>query len=272
MSENATPPKSPITDKKKYTLLTIAAILLSGAYFIGKSIDINPTYDNQAIAKPTSDADIIKPTAQIVKAETLKTFPSDQILGDMSENPTVRIIEYASLTCPHCAMFHNDSLGMIKNDYVQTNKVQYIFRDYPLDGAALKASLLAKCDISKRQAFIDLLFKKQSEWTKAKTIDEVEKNLVMFGKIGGLSEEKITECFKDKHLTDEILSVQKESNTVFNIQATPTILINNQMFTGGLKAEELKKLLDDALLSKANKADDKNKAQKEEETVKKKRP
>jgi protein-disulfide isomerase len=266
MTDNNTPQKPPMTDKIKYTLLTIAAVLLSGAYFIGKSIQINPTYDNKAIAStPVNPEDM--PKADIIKPENLKLFPSDEIMGDVSENPKVRIIEYASLTCPHCAMFHQDSLGVIKNDYITAKKAQYIFRDYPLDGAALKASLLAKCDLSKRQAFIDLLFKKQSEWTKAKTIEDVEKNLIMFGKIGGLSEEQITKCFNDKDLSDEILSVQKDSNTLFNIQATPTIIINNQMFTGGLKVHHLKQILDNALKVE-DKAEDKKEETTKEETTK----
>jgi protein-disulfide isomerase len=246
---NDNPQKPAISDTKKYALLVVAGILLIGAYFIGQSIEINQIYDSKATAS-VNHSDI--PKGEIINAENLKLFPSDQIMGDPSEKPVVTIIEYASLTCPHCADFHNNSLGKIKNDYINSKKIQYIFRDYPLDGAALKATLLAKCDLSKRQAFIDLLFKKQSEWTKAKTIEEIEKNLMLIGKIGGLSATQITECFNNTEATEEILAVQKESEALFKIQATPTILINNQKFTGGIKVNDLKNILDSLLSENSN--------------------
>ena len=243
-------PQTPaMTDVKKYMLLVVAGALLIGAYLIGQSIQINQTYDSKAITSVNQN-DI--PQGEIITAENLKLFPSDQIMGDPSEKPVVTMIEYASLTCPHCADFHNNSLGKIKNDYINNKKIQYIFRDYPLDGAALKATLLAKCDLSKRQAFIDLLFKKQSEWTKAKTIEDIEKNLMIIGKLGGLSATQITECFNNKEATDEILAIQKESEAFYKIEATPTILINNQKFTGGIKVNDLKNILDSLLSENSN--------------------
>lgn len=237
------------SDRKKYSLLAIAATLLIGAYFFGRSIQVDTVYNNQAVANTQK-----LQQGENVQQDSLKLFPSDQIFGNPSEKPAVTIIEYGSLTCPHCADFHNNILSMVKHDYIDSQKVQYIYRDYPLDGIALRASLLARCDLSKRQAFLNLLYKKQTEWTKGSVIEDIEKNLLTIGKMGGLSAEKITECLKDKELTDTILDVQTQSSKLFKIEATPTIIINNQKFAGGLKADALKNILDN-LLAKKSKSD-----------------
>lgn len=238
-------PKPPISNKKKYGLLALAAVLLIGAFIIGRFIDINPTYDHTTqAAEAHKEINIV---GEKVILGDLKSLPSDNPIGDLSDNPVITLIEYGSLTCPHCAEFHENALASIREDYINNARIKYIYRDYPLDGAALKAALLAKCDISKRTAFLDLLYKKQMQWTQGKTIQDIEKNLMTMGKTGGLSSEKITECLQDKVMIESILSVQQQSGEAFKIEATPTIIINDQKFTGGLKADKLKKILDHLL-------------------------
>jgi protein-disulfide isomerase len=252
MSDNKE--KTPISNSKKYILLGVAAVLLIGAYLVGNLIEVNKTYDTVAVAntlKPVvKTADI--PHGEHLNTDTKKRFPSDQILGDASQNPSVTLIEYGSLTCPHCADFHTNVLSALKENYIDTQKIQYIFRDYPLDGAALKATLLSRCDMSKRQAFLDLLYKKQAEWTKGKTIGDIEKNLTVIGKIGGLSSEKITECLNDKKTIEEVLDVYKQSLALFNIQGTPTLIINDEKFAHGITPDTLKNIFDSLLVKQPN--------------------
>lgn len=252
MSDNQQ--KTPLSHSKKYLLLSVAAALLIGAYLVGNLINVNETYNTTAIAnipKPvveTTDT----PSGEQLTTDTTKRFPSDQILGDMSKNPKVTLIEYGSLTCPHCANFHINVLSAIKESHINTQKIQYIFRDYPLDGAALKATLLSRCDMSKRQAFLDLLYKKQAEWTKGKTIADIEKNLTVIGKIGGLSSTKITECLNDKKTTEDVLDVYKQSLTLYNIQGTPTLIINDKKFTANITPDSLKNIFDSLLAKQPN--------------------
>jgi|GEM_PF-879236 len=246
--------KEPISDLKKYSLLAIAAFLLIGAYFIGQAIDINETYNHEAHAEKNDQNTQEQAQAPLKKGEIIakdfnKRFDSDYIQGDASDKPVVTLIEYGSLTCPHCAHFHQNTLLPLKTPFIIGKKIQYIYRDYPLDGAALKASLLAKCDITKRSAFIDLLYKKQAEWTRGESIADIEKNLVMLGKMGGLPAEKAKACLNDKEEIKKILTVQKQSNTLFDITATPTIIVNNEKFTGGIDKDSLKNILDHLLKS-----------------------
>lgn len=241
-------PSPPMSNTKKYGLLGLAAILLIGAYMVGSYIDINKTYDHSNLEVNAATKTL--KAGESVDINKLRKLPSDMILGDQSENPTVIMIEYGSLTCPHCAEFHKYSLASIKNDYIQSAKIQYIYRDYPLDGAALKGALLARCDLSKREAFLDLLYKKQRQWTQSTTLEEIEKNLTIIGKSGGLSADQVKKCLADKSVVESLLSVQKQSNSVFAISATPTVIINDQKYTGGLTPSELKTILDHLLADK----------------------
>ena len=250
--KNASPETQKLSDSKKYGLLVIAGILLIGAYFFGTQIEINQTYNHNAVAGTKNNNNKPLPKGEILKTENLKIFPSDQILGDTSEKPSITMIEYGSMTCPHCAVFHTTILPMIKENYITPKKIQYIFRDYPLDGAALKATLLSKCDMSKRQAFLDLLYKKQQEWTKGATIADIEKNLLVIGKMGGLSEDTITKCLNDSQIINDTLTIQQESTKLYAIEATPTILINNQKFSGSLDADDFKAIFDSLLVKQLN--------------------
>ncbi|MFT6072389.1 MAG: protein-disulfide isomerase [Alphaproteobacteria bacterium] len=276
MDHNNNQEKKPISDTKKYGLLGIAAVLLIGAYFVGQSININETYNTQAVAQPPqsdnmqtkSDDMKIPKKGDIITTGFDKRFASDQIQGDLSKTPKVTLIEYGSLTCPHCASFHKNALATIKDDYINSKKIQYIYRDYPLDGAALKGSLLAQCDSSKRAAFIDLLYKKQAEWTRGKSLKDVENNLIILGKMGGLSAEKVQACFDNKTLSENIIKIYKESGQLFDISATPTIIINNQKFTGGLDAKPLKQTLD-IMLGMPKNDQENNQAEVKEVTAKK---
>jgi protein-disulfide isomerase len=236
-SDNTDMPKS-----KRYMLLGTAAALLVGGFLFGK-FGPWPSKPEQATASPLSVG------GETVKS-TIKLFPTDEIIGDPSEKPVVTMIEYGSLTCPHCAEFHSEHLQKVKSSYIEKKKIQYIYRDYPLDGAALKAALLARCDLSKRQAFINLLYEKQKEWTKGTTLQDIEKNLTILGRVGGLSAEQVKKCLASEDTIKDILSVQKESDKIFDIQATPTIIINDQKFDGGKNSEELVQIIDALLKTK----------------------
>ena len=226
-------------ETKKYLLLGTAAILLIGAFVFGKMIDI-PNRDNGvAVAQEISSGQ--------EKSSAVEIFADDMILGNQDKNAKVTIIEYASMTCPHCAAFHNGVGQKLYENYVKTNKVRFIYRDFPLDGAALKAAQLAWCDASKRKAFTDILYKKQAEWTKGATRGDVVQNLEAIGKMGGLSSDKMKECLFSKTLEEQIIARQKHGAENFTIKATPTIFVNGKAFEGETSYEDLQKYIDGQL-------------------------
>jgi protein-disulfide isomerase len=147
----------------------------------------------------------------------------DRILGKVDAPITVE--EYVSLTCSHCAEFYNDMLPELEKNYVDTGKVRFILRDFPLDGIALKAALLARCmPEDEYYPFIKILYKNQSSWAFG---SQSEKTLMQYAKLGGLPEDKAKICLQDTKMQDAIIAIRTEATEKRNVEATPTFVINN---------------------------------------------
>ncbi|GEC14476.1 DsbA family protein [Nitrobacter winogradskyi] len=171
-------------------------------------------------------------------------------LPDMALGPkdaTVTITEYASMTCPHCARFAEDVFPKIKTEYIDTNKIRYVFREFPLDIKAAAGAMLARCiakdDAGKYFAVIDTLFKSQDTWTGAKTTE----SLKLIGKQTGLTEGEVESCLKDQALLDKIAADQKYANEVLKVNSTPSFFINGDMVKGEIAFEDFKKKIDPLL-------------------------
>jgi protein-disulfide isomerase len=176
----------------------------------------------------------------LVLSEGSAAEPQEQILGD--PQAPVTIIEYASLTCPHCAQFHTEVLPQLKERYIEPGKVRMIYRDFPLDERALTAAALAHCAGPDRYfSFLDVLFQTQASWARA---DDYVAALKRLGKLGGLSEEKIDACLADQELTDGILRTRLEGQNEHDIGSTPTFIIDGQTYAGARDIEEFAALID----------------------------
>jgi protein-disulfide isomerase len=176
----------------------------------------------------------------LVLSEGSAAEPQDQILGD--PQAPVTIIEYASLTCPHCAQFHTEVLPELKERYIAPGKVRVIYRDFPLDERALTAAALAHCAGPDRYfSFLDVLFQTQASWAQA---DDYVAALKRLGKLGGLSEEKMDACLADQELTDGILRTRLEGQNEHQISSTPTFIIDGQAYAGARDIEEFAALID----------------------------
>lgn len=176
------------------------------------------------------------------------TTESGGFTGDVpqgGDGSKVTIIEYASLTCPHCATFHEEIYSPFKQDYVDTGKVRFIFRDYPLDNAALAATVIARCGGEKKYiGYIDLFMEQQEKWRSAeKPLDELKR----LAKFGGLTAEKIDACLVDKELGQSVLDRARVGQEIFEVRSTPTLLINGKKFEGPMNLAGLKAAVDDAL-------------------------
>jgi len=152
-------------------------------------------------------------------AEALK----DQVIGNAAA--PVTLIEYSSLTCPHCADFHTKTLPQIKKTYIETGKVKMIIRDFPLDGPAYAAAMMARCGKpEQRVKFIDVLFANQESWSRSA---DPKSALARIGKLGGLGQADFDRCINDKSLFEGIQKLQLEAETKYDVKATPTFIVMN---------------------------------------------
>ncbi|HSA79997.1 MAG TPA: DsbA family protein [Geminicoccaceae bacterium] len=179
----------------------------------------------------------------LVLGESSAAEIEDRVLGD--PNAPVTIIEYASLTCPHCAQFHEEVLPQLKERYIAPGKVRMIYRDFPLDQRALTAAALAHCAGPERYfGFLDVLFQTQESWARANDHLAALKRL---GKLGGLSEAEMDACFADEELTNRILQTRLDGQNQHEISSTPTFVIDGKTYSGGRDIEEFGALIDPLL-------------------------
>jgi protein-disulfide isomerase len=164
-------------------------------------------------------------------------------------NASVTITEYASMTCPHCAAFNEAVFPKIKSEYIDSGKVRYVFREFPLDIKAAAGSMLARCiakdDSGKYFTVIDLLFKQQNDWVMKNTTE----TLTRIGKQAGLSQQAVEDCLKDQALLDKIAADQKYAAEVLKVDSTPTFFVNGEKIKGETSFEEFDKRIKSLLKS-----------------------
>lgn len=162
-----------------------------------------------------------------------------------SDKAPVTIIEYASLTCPHCADFANNTFDALKAKYIDTGKVHYVYRDFPFDQAGLRAAMMTRCAGPDRFfGFLALLFKSQESWAGAQ---DPLAELAKIARLGGMTKEQFDACMNDKALMDGILNGRLEAEQKLQVKATPTFIINGVKYEGNKNIEELDKILEPLL-------------------------
>jgi len=171
----------------------------------------------------------------------------DMALG--RADAAVTITEYASMTCPHCAAFNADVFPKIKSEYIDTGKIRYVFREFPLDIKAAAGSVLSRCiakdDANKYFAVTDLLFKTQADWVMKNTTEA----LIRIGKQAGLTQDQIEACLRDQSLLDKLAADQKYAAEVLKVDSTPTFFINGEKIKGETSIEEFEKKINPLLKS-----------------------
>ena len=165
-------------------------------------------------------------------------------LGDVALGPAdakVTIIEYASMTCPHCAAFHQETWPELKKRWVDTGKVRFVLREFPLDPLATAGFMLARCDgETKYYPIVDLLFSQQRAWAYAERPLDALRQMM---KQAGFSQEKFDSCLKDQKLYDAVNAVKNRGMDVFKVDSTPTFFINGQRHPGNLSIDEIEKVI-----------------------------
>ena len=163
-----------------------------------------------------------------------------------SEDAKIKLIIYESLTCSHCADFHNEVYPKLKKEFIDTGVINIEFRSFPLDMAALNASKLAHCSNDGKSDLLHFLYSNQKKWAKGSTIEELNSNLSSVIKSFDKPLDE-NECFSNNELEAFILNERIEGVKEFDINATPTLILNNQKFEKTLSFKNLKKAIEKLL-------------------------
>jgi protein-disulfide isomerase len=195
-----------------------------------------PPFETLARADTVPEAELMKPDA----------LPEMSMGNDKA---SVTVIEYASMTCPHCAHFQETTFPELKKRYIDTGKVRYIFREFPLDSLAGAAFMLARCagekDPPKYFALVDTLFRQQRQWAVEKPLAP----LLAIAKQAGFTEQTFNACLANQKVLDGIESVRQRAVKQFKVQSTPTFFVNGTAYPGALTIDEMAKAIDPLLKS-----------------------
>ena len=186
-------------------------------------------------ATSSSAADVTVPTSELMAEPPLPD------VWEGSKDAPVTMIEYASMTCTHCAAFHAESWPTLKSKYIDTGKVRFVLREFPLDPLATAAFMLGRCaGPEKRNAIEGLLFDQQKNWAFVDKPVEALENAV---KQAGVTHEAFEACLKDQKLYGQVNAERDKAGKDFHVDATPTFFINGVKHPGELSVQELDKIL-----------------------------
>lgn len=176
--------------------------------------------------------------------ELMKPGPlGERFVG--SEDAPVTIVEYASMTCPHCASFHVQTYPKLKEKYIDTGKARLVFREFPFDDRALAAFMLARCaGEDKYFAMIDVLFEQQSVWA---TSDQPAKELFKISRLAGFTEETFNACLTNEEVAKGVHAVKDRAALEFGVRSTPTFFINGEELKGAQSIEKFGEMIDNLI-------------------------
>ena len=185
----------------------------------------------------------------LAPAQAQSVVPLDQLMApgplpDLalgSASAPVTIVEYASMTCSHCAAFHEETWPKLKAKYVDSGKVRFILREFPLDPLATAGSMLARCaGPDRRNAIVDLLYTQQKNWA---FVDKPLDALAGLVKQAGISQADFDSCLKDQALYDQVNKTREDASKKFKVNSTPTFFVNGSELNGELPIEDFDKAL-----------------------------
>jgi protein-disulfide isomerase len=175
-------------------------------------------------------------------SKELAVQPSDRVLG--KPDAPITIIEYASLTCPHCAHFDLEVLPKLKEKWIDSGKAKLVLRDFPLDEPALRAAMVARCAPPDRfYPLVDTFFGQQEQWVTAR---DYRAALEKLAKLGGISNKEFAACISDKKLEDQVAQSRLTAAQQLGVDATPTFFINGKKFDGAPTVEAFDQALSGA--------------------------
>jgi protein-disulfide isomerase len=193
------------------------------------------------VADYASAQELPQSIGDVDMTEVLKPGPlPDKALGDA--NAPVKIVEYMSMTCPHCANFHNNTFDKIKEKYIDSGKVYFVIREFPFDPRAAAAFMLARCAPENQYyPFVSMLFKQQQTWA---TAQDARAALLQMSKLAGFSQESFEACLTNQKLLDDVNATMQRGAGEFGVNSTPTFIINGKKYAGDMSLESMSALID----------------------------
>lgn len=189
------------------------------------------------LASAAASAESAKTSPDAAKALTVQ--PEDRILG--KPDAPITIIEYESLTCPHCAKFAVNVLPKLREKWIENGKAKLVMRDYPLDERAMRAAMVTRCAPPDRYyPLTEMFFAQAEEWVRA---SDYRALLERLAKLGGMSSNQFAACISDKKLEDQVAQSRLTASQQLGVQATPTFFINGEKFEGEPTAEAIDYIL-----------------------------
>jgi len=168
--------------------------------------------------------------------------PDDRSLGK-TDAPVV-VFEYASMGCPHCGAFMNEKMGQVKTDWIDSGKVRWVFRDFPLDGLSLRAAALGRClPPDKFFGFVDAVFHDQQKWVHMADADAFH----YVGSLGGMTSDQADACIKNQQVVDYVTEERFTGEKTYGINMTPYFFVNGQRIAGNPDYPQLTQVLKDAM-------------------------
>lgn len=221
-----------------------AALLLASCSDSGEKAEAPKPAEPAAPAAPAAPkAEAPKPAGSVDMGKLLEpgALP-DQVLGNA--DAPVTIVEYASMTCPHCATFHERTLPELKSKYIDTGKVRLILREFPFDPRAEAGFMLARCSKDNYFPMVDVLFKQQQNWA---AVQNAKDALLQIAKLAGFSQESFEACLTDQKLLEDVRAVRERGAKDFGVDSTPTFFIDGNRYPGALSIAELSAIIDPML-------------------------
>ena len=180
---------------------------------------------------------------------TFSVNAENKILSIGDENANITIKVFSSLTCPHCAKFHENIFEKLKKEYIEKKTVRFEHHSFPLDLAALNAEIIIRCTIDNDKSFqlLGEIYKKQSQWAVGSDINNINESIKRIGLDSGLGQNKMDECLKNENTQDQILNERINAQKKYKIQSTPTIYINKKKYEGEHEYKSFKKEIEKIL-------------------------
>lgn len=206
--------------------------------------DAKPDVSMETTASTTKSVEVPKSEGSIDVEKLMEKGPlSEESIG--KADAPVTIVEYMSMTCPHCARFDVNTFPGIKKKYIDTGKVRYILREFPLDPLAAAVIMLARCAPKGEYfSFVNVMFEQQMSWA---TAQDKKAALLQMSKLAGFTQESFNSCLTNQKLLDDVNAVRERAAKEYGVNATPTFFVNGEKYSGEMSVDEMSAIIDSKL-------------------------
>jgi len=228
--------------QRRRLLLSMAALPALGFGLAACSDDDSVANAGDARTDPVTTAavDVPSSTGSVDVNKLMEAGALEDMVEGSADAP-VTIVEYASMTCGHCANFHVNTYPALKEKYIDTGKVRLIMREFPFDPRAEAGFMLARCSKDNYFAMVDVLFKQQNNWAP---VQDAQAALLKIAKLAGFSQQSFEACLTDQKLLTDIRSVRERAASEFGVDATPTFFINGKKYSGAMSIDQKSVIID----------------------------